>query len=268
MASFTLRGRSALVTGASSGIGLALARALARHGVRLAITARRTDRLLQFAAECAAAGHPVPVVMAGDLARPGAPEEVFAQARAAVGPIEILVNNAGFSRYGAAHTVPVEVHARILRVNVEALVRLSLLALPEMIERRDGAILQMASTAAFVPLPYMATYTATKAFVVSFSEALHAEVKPLGVRVVCLCPGRTAATEFFDVAGFVPSALFGRGRSGMTADAVAAEGIAAIISGEPVRSAGMGNRLMVGALRLIPRRLMLAAADWVMRPRE
>ena len=149
MGSFSLSGRSALVTGASSGIGRALTRALAGHGVRLAITARRTDRLLQLAAECAAAGHPTPVVVAGDLAQPGATEEVFAQARAAVGPIEILVNNAGFGRYGPAHAVPVEVHSRILRVNLEALMRLTLLALPEMIERRDGAILQVASTAAF-----------------------------------------------------------------------------------------------------------------------
>jgi short-subunit dehydrogenase len=266
MGSFSLNGRSALVTGASSGIGLALARALAHHGVRLAITARRTERLQQFAAECTAAGQPAPVVVPGDLSRPGGPEEVFAKARAALGSVEILVNNAGFGRYGPAHSVPIEVHSSILRVNIEALVRLTLLALPEMIERRDGSILQVASTAGFVPLPYMATYSATKAFVVSFSQALHAEVKPLGVRVVCLCPGKTA-TEFFDAARF-PSVRLARRGLGMTAESVAAEGIAALTSGEAVRSAGRGNRLMVGALRLIPRRLMLAMADWTMRPRE
>ncbi len=266
MAPLTVAGRTTLITGASSGIGLALARALAMRGARLVLTARRLDRLEQLAAEIGGGGHPRPIVVPGDLAQPGVPEAVFARAREAAGPITILINNAGFSRYGATHLVEPETLAAIVRVNVEALVRLTRLALPEMVERRDGAILNIASTAGFVPLPYMSTYAAAKAFVVSFSQAVYAEVKDHGVRVICLCPGRTL-TEFFTVARYDRSPRLNLARTGMTAEAVAAEGIAALAAGAPVRSAGVGNRLMVGALRLLPRRLMLDTAAWLMRPR-
>jgi short-subunit dehydrogenase len=272
MSHFTLAGRTALVTGASSGIGLALARELARHGARLVITARRSERLERLADELAAGGRPRPVVVPGDLGLPGGPAAVFTAARAAAGPIQLLVNNAGFGRLGAAHQVGIESVRGILRVNVEALVHLTLLALPEMVERREGAILNVASTAAFVPLPYMATYSASKAFVVSFSEAVHAEVKRHGVRVVCLCPGR-AATEFAAVAGYgeagrASGGASGGGGGGMAPEAVAREGIAALEAGAPLRSAGAANRAMVGLLRLVPRRAALALAERLMRPKH
>lgn len=264
--SFLLAGRATLVTGASSGIGMALARALARHGARLVLTARRADRLERLAAEIAAAGHPVPVVVPGDLEESQAPETVFARAQDAAGPIEILINNAGFGRYGPIHDIELETLSGILRVNIEALMRLTRLALPEMVKQRAGAVLNVASTAGFIPMPYMATYAASKAFVISFSQAIHAEVKAHGVRVVCLCPGRTR-TEFFDVARYDASARLNLARAGMTPEAVAEEGIAALLAGEPVRSAGFANRLMVGALRLLPRRFALDTTAWLMRPR-
>jgi short-subunit dehydrogenase len=283
MASFPLAGRTILVTGASSGIGMALARALGREGARLVLTARRADRLERLAAEIAkdAAANggnrpaatggqppppPAPHVIPADLAAQGAPEELLARARQAAGPIEILINNAGFARYGPFYATDLETITGILRVNIEALVRLTRLALPEMVARRGGAVLNVASTAGFVPLPYMATYAATKAFVVSFSQAVHAEVREHGVRVVCLCPGRTR-TEFFDVARYGPTARLPLDRSGMSAAAVAEEGLSVLRSGAPVSSAGGANRLMVGALRFLPRRLMLGTAAWLLRLR-
>ncbi len=261
-----LRDRTALVTGASSGIGRALASALAGEGVHLVLTARRADRLAAVAAEIAARGYATPVVVAGDLAAPGGPDEVFAAARAAAGgPLDILVNNAGAGRVGAVADADLDRLSAMVRLNVDALVRLTRLALPEMIARRDGAILQVASTAAFVPLPYSAVYAATKSFVVSFAEAVHAEVKEHGVRVVCLCPGRTA-TEFFMAAGYETLAM--RGTGWMSAEAVAAEGVAALVRGDALRATGRLNRAFASLAPLVPRSALRRGADFVMRRRR
>jgi len=263
---FALHDRTALVTGASSGIGRALAVALADRGVRLVLTARRVDRLSALAAEIAARGHARPEVVPGDLAASGGPDQVFAAARAAAGgPLDILVNNAGAGRVGALAGVDLDRLSAMVRLNIDALVRLTRLALPDMMARRTGAILQVASTAAFVPLPYSAVYAASKAFVVSFAAAVHAEAKEHGVRVVCLCPGRTA-TEFFTAAGYAPLAM--RGPGWMSAEAVAAEGLAALVRGDALHAAGHLNRLFAGLVPLVPRGALRRGADFVMRRRQ
>ncbi len=267
MSAFQLHGRTALVTGASSGIGWALAHAMAREGTALVLTARRTERLTALQGEIAACGLGEPRIVAGDLAAPGGPDAVFAAAEEASGGcIDILINNAGFGGIGAVAGADLNRLSAMLRVNIEALVRLTRLALPGMIARGEGVILQVASTAAFVPLPCSAVYAATKAFVVNFSEAVHAEAKAHGVRVVCLCPGRTA-TEFFAVAGYGPTQPVMRGMGWMTAESVAAAGLSALKAGHPLRGAGLLNDIAVRLLPLVPRSVLRAGAQRMMQAR-
>jgi short-subunit dehydrogenase len=262
----SLAARTALVTGASSGIGREIARGLARRGVRVVVTARRADRLQALAAEIAGGGHPEPIVIPEDLALPGSAETLYRAARAALGPIDLLINNAAAGRFGAVHQTDRESLAGLVALNVGSLVALTQLALPEMVARRSGSILQVASTAAFVPMPYMATYAATKAFVLSFSEAVHAEVSAHGVQVICFCPGRTA-TEFTQAAGYEGRAAKQARFGVMSPEAVAADAIAALETGGRVRFAGLWNRLLAGLGRHAPRGLVLAGGARLMRPR-
>ncbi|MFT4088747.1 MAG: SDR family oxidoreductase [Gordonia sp. (in: high G+C Gram-positive bacteria)] len=193
-----LTGSTALVTGASSGIGAEFAAALARRGSDLILVARREDRLRALA-ERLAAEHGVGArVIAADLADPADLQALIAEVRDL--PIDVLVNNAGFATHGAfAEQKPQRIHDEIA-VNVLALVALTRTLLPGMIQRDRGAVVNVASTAAFQPISHMAVYGATKAFVLSFTEALWGETEGSGVDVVALCPGATD-TEFFDVAG-------------------------------------------------------------------
>jgi uncharacterized protein len=262
----SLAGRTALVTGASSGIGREIALALAPRGVRLAITARREERLRSLAAEIAAARHPAPIVVTQDLAAPGGAAALHDAVLAGLGPIDLLVNNAAAGRYGPLHETDPETLAAMLALNVGALVELTRLVLPAMVARKSGTILQVASTAAFVPLPYMATYAATKAFVLSFSEAVHAEVRAHGVDVICFCPGRTA-TEFTTAAGYVGRAPDAARAGAMSAAAVAADAIRALETGGRVRFAGFHNWILGALGRHAPRGLVLAGGARLMRPR-
>jgi hypothetical protein len=194
-------GKWALVTGASSGIGAALARELAGRGAKLILTARRHDRLQALAAELTAKGTEVRIVVA-DLNDPAAPKQIYdATEGLADGAlsVDILVNNAGLGQYGAFFESPIEQELSQVRVNCEAMVRLSRLFVPRMVQRRRGWVLVLASTASFQPVPYITTYAATKAFDRFFALGLAAEVARFGVKVTALCPGPTES-EFFDVA--------------------------------------------------------------------
>lgn len=191
----------ALVTGASSGIGAALARELAKHGAKLILTARRRDRLETLAAELTTRGTEVRIVMA-DLNDPTAPQKIYDATEGLEGAgltVDILVNNAGLGQYGAFCASPVEQELSQVRVNCEAVVRLTRLFVPRMVERRRGWVLILASTASFQPVPYISTYAATKAFDRLFALGLAAEVASFGVKVTALCPGPTES-EFIDVA--------------------------------------------------------------------
>lgn len=191
-------GKWALVTGASSGIGIAMARELAAHGAKLILTGRRVERLESAAAELAAKGTETRIV-AADLNDPSAPQQIYDATEGAGLPVEILINNAGLGQFGQFFSNPVEQEISQVRVNCEAVIRLSRLFVPQMVERRRGWVLVVASTASYQPIPYLNTYAATKVFDRFFAQALAAEVSRFGVKVTTLCPGPTES-EFFETA--------------------------------------------------------------------
>jgi uncharacterized protein len=250
----------ALVTGASSGIGAALARELARHGHDLVLTARRRAPMEALAEELRELGAAATIVPA-DL---GAPDGAAALAAELSGAdIEVLVNNAGLGANGRFERIDASRHAQIIQVNILALTELTQALLPAMLARRRGRIVLVASTASFLPCPIMAVYAASKAYVRSFGEALAQELKGSGVTVNVLCPG-TTATEFFAVAGSNPSPL--QARRMMSADEVARIGYAGMARGERVTVAGWMNRILAAAATHTPHFLTLPATERMMAP--
>lgn len=249
---------TALVTGASSGIGLELATLLARNGHDLVVVARNRDRLEAIAGGLREEFGVAVTVMAKDLAAPGAPGEVARELSASGTVVDILVNNAGVGVYGLFASTPPERDPEMIQVNVAALTHLTRLFLPGMLERRRGRILNLASTAAFQPGPLMAVYYATKAYVLSFSEALANETAGTGVTVTTLCPGPTL-TEFQSRAGFGNVPLF-KGPLVMGAADVARAGYEGMMRGQRLVIPGAINKTLVQALRVTPRRLVTAIA--------
>ena len=239
------QGRWALVTGASAGIGVALARELATHGVRLILTARRKDRLDALAAELSAKGCEVRTV-AADLNDPAGPLQIYDATEGAGLVVDILIDNAGLGQFGAFITNPIEQELGQVRVNCEAVVHVARLFVPRMVERRQGWVLITASTASFLPLPYFSTYAATKAFDRFFAVGLAHEVGRFGVKVTALCPGPTES-EFFDVA------RAGVMRLGVqSAEAVARIGVHAMARGKKMVIPNMMGRSTAFAARLLP----------------
>jgi uncharacterized protein len=246
----------ALVTGASSGIGAALARELARHGHDLVLSSRSREPMEALAAELRGLGAAATVVTA-DLAEPGGGVTLVGELKAHGIDVEVLVNNAGLGAFGAfEQTAPSRV-ADMLQVNIVALTELTQALLPAMRARRRGKIVLVASTASFIPCPYFAVYAATKAYVRSFGEALSQELRGSGIAVTVLCPGATE-TNFFEVAGNPPT-LLQKGRM-MTAEAVAKIGYRGMIRGERVTVAGVANRVLALAVTHLPHWLTLPAA--------
>lgn len=246
-----------LLTGASSGIGTALAHEFANHGHELVLVARREQRLNALADAIAARGHPRPQVLPIDLQSAEAgPRIAAALAERGVEP-SIVVNNAGFGLVGLAADLAIAEQRDMIDVNVSALTDLSLRFVGSL-ERHKGGILNVASIAGFLPGPRSAVYYATKAYVLSFTEALHHELKPRGIRVTALCPG-PVPTEFQARAG-VPQAR-GPGLLMLPAERVAQEGYRGFMDGHRVVVPGFGNRLITVLSRLIPRRFLLAALD-------
>jgi len=243
---------TALITGASGGIGEQLARLFAAHRYDLVLVARSADKLQSLCAELARAHGIQARSLAADLADPGAPPQLFEALQPAA--IDVLVNNAGFGARGAYAELDYQVEARMIQVNVAALAHLTRLFLPGMLARRNGKILNVASTAAYVPGPFMAVYYASKAFVLSFSEALAEEVQGSGVTVTALIPGPTE-TNFAATAGTQDSRLF-RTASVMSAAAVARVGFDGLMAGKRVAIAGASNRLTVFSTRLAPRAML------------
>ncbi|HEY2133244.1 MAG TPA: SDR family oxidoreductase [Acetobacteraceae bacterium] len=238
----------ALVTGASSGIGVDLAWEFARGGHDMILTARRRGRLEALAAEL---GGTTRVIVA-DLADPAAPARLLDEA----GPIDVLVNNAGFGAGGQFATLPLERQMEIVRVNIAALTALTRLALPGMIARGAGRVLNVASIVAFQPGPGLAVYSASKAYVLSLSEALEAELRGTGVTVTCLCPGSTES-EFAATAG-----IGGRRKTQftMTSAEVARQGYAATMAGQRLIVTGRINKFASLMVRFAPRAMVLDIA--------
>ena len=253
-------GKWALVTGASSGIGVALARELAGRSAKLILTARRVDRMEALAAELRRQGTDVRVIPA-DLSDPAAPEQLYAATEGAGIAVEILINNAGLGQYGAFSESLVEQELAQVRVNCEAVVRLSRLFVPRMVERGRGWVLVLASTASFQPLPYFATYAASKAFDRFFAEGLAAEVGRFGVKVTALCPGPTES-EFFSVAraGSI------RGHSVQSAEEVARLGVAALARGQRTIIPNFGGRFLACLVRFLPVGLITYCVEKGARP--
>ena len=239
-------GKWALVTGASAGIGVALARELASHGAKLILTARRKERMEALAAEFQARGTEVRVVVA-DLNDPAAPQQIYGATEGAGLTVDILINNAGLGQFSAFHESIIEQEMSQVRVNCEAVVRLTRLFLPRMVERRRGWVLIVSSTASFQPLPYLTTYAATKAFDRFFALGVAAEVARFGVKVTALCPGPTES-EFFQVAR--TKSIFPGGRQ--PAEEVAQRAIAALARNKRTIIPNFGSSFFAFLTRFLP----------------
>ena len=236
-----------VITGASSGIGLELARIFARNGYSLVLVARNQKRLEEVAAELKS----VPVqIIAKDLSRIGAAEELVQAAP----KCDVLVNNAGYTVFGKFAETPLADELSMMQLNMRTLVILTKLYLPAMIAARSGRILNLASTASFQPGPLMAIYFATKAFVLSFSEAIANELKGTGVTVTALCPGPTA-TEFQKRGKMENSGLV-KGKKIMDARPVAEAGYRALMAGKTLEIPGLQNKLLTQSLRVSPRNMV------------
>jgi short-subunit dehydrogenase len=253
----------ALVTGASAGIGKALAEELAAGGTNLVLTARRRERLEDLARTLSTTRKIKAEVFVADLADPASPEKILAFTRDKNIHIDLLINNAGFGAHGEFATSNRARQLEMVQVNCAAVVNLTHLFLPAMIERKSGDILILASTASFQAVPYITVYAATKAFDLSFAEGLAEEVKPHGVRVCGLCPGSTES-EFLVVAN--QSQLPASNRSRETAEKVARTGLEALAAGKSYVISGAGNYLGAQAQRLVPRRVVTSIAAKMFRP--
>lgn len=263
MAAISYAGRTALITGASSGIGEEFARQLAARGMQLILVARSEEKLRVLATELAQQYRVRVEVVPADLSKAGAGEGVYQEAQRLGLAVDLLVNNAGFGTYGPFETLDPAREREEIALNVAAVVELSRAVLPAMVARRAGAIINVASSAGFQPLPYMAVYGATKAFVLSFSEALWGQYRGQGVRVVALCPG-AVATPFFDTMGHQEPMV---GTPMSPADVVAA-GLRGLERDQSHVIPGVSNYMLSGVLpRLVPRSVTALIARQVMQPK-
>lgn len=255
-------GHLALVTGASGGIGESFARLLAARGMDLVLVARSEGKLRALAAELSGAHGIRAEVLATDLSRPDAPRQLHAACEARGLPVDLLINNAGFGSYGPFDSHPFEREHEQVMLNVTALVDLTRLFLPAMLARGAGGVINVASTAGFHPVPYMAVYAATKAFVLSFTESLWAETRERGVRVVALNPG-PVETGFFDAVGTRDVAV----GTMATPEDVAAAGLRALEQGRVSVMPGWRNRIQTALPRLFPRSFTVRIIAQMMKPR-
>lgn len=260
---FAYQGKTALITGASSGIGQVFARVLAERGMSLVLVARSEEHLRTLATELSARYSIQADVIPADLGQEAAARQISQEVVARGLPVDLLINNAGFATNGAFETLSPERDHEQVMVDVAAVVNLTHAFIPELLKRSPGAgIINVASTAGFQPLPYMAVYGASKAFVLSFSQALAEEYRARGLRVLALCPGATE-TPFFKIAG--EAASVGRRR---TPEQVVATGLHALEQGRSVVIDGSFNALLAQVPRLFPRRFVAQVAGRAVRPQQ
>jgi uncharacterized protein len=250
---------TALITGASGGIGYELARLFARDHHNLVLVARSADKLSEVANELQALGVNVKTI-ALDLGTTPAPKFVFDQVQREDIAVDILINNAGFGAFGEFAKMPEEEILGQIQLNIIALTELTRLFLPRLIARGSGRVMNVASTAGFQPGPLMAVYYATKAYVISFSEAIANEVQHSGVTVTCFCPGATH-TGFTRRAGNDKSRLFQLGA--MNAEKVALDGYRAVMEGRTLVISGAHNWLVAQSTRFAPRKMITRVSRWV-----
>jgi short-subunit dehydrogenase len=248
--------KTALITGASSGIGLELARIFAREQYRVVLVARSEKALLQLKEELEKQFGTEAVVLPADLSQAEAPQQLFEELQRRRIQVDVLVNNAGFGDFGMFAETSWTKEEQMLNLNIRALTHLTKLFLPGMVQRRSGRIMQLASTAAFQPGPLMAVYYATKAYVLSFSEAIANELQGTGVTVTALCPGPTTS-GFQDAAALNESKLV-KGKKLPNSAEVAEYGYRALMRGQTVAVHGLMNSLMAQSVRFTPRKLVTA----------
>jgi short-subunit dehydrogenase len=255
------KGKVSLVTGASSGIGKAYARELAAKGSHVIVVARSKNKLEALAKELSAKYGIKAYALACDLSKPGAASQLAEQIAALGLNVSILINNAGFGTHGRFEEISSEREQEMISLNVSSLVGMTHQFLPYMQQQKDGIIVNVASLASFQPIPYMATYAATKAFVLSFTEAIWAENRHLGVRVLALCPG-TTKTEFFDVIGTteMPGGING------TPESVVKAGFRGIEKGRSYIIDGTKNYWLAQSSRFLTRRYTAAMTERMTRP--
>jgi len=258
---FIYQGKTALVTGASSGIGATFARTLAAKGMNVILVARSEEKLRALANEIEGQFSVRAEVVAIDLGRERAAQDVSEEVQRRGLNVDLLVNNAGFGTHGRFETLDAARDHDEIMLNVTALVDLTHAFIPSMVSRKEGGIINVASTAAFQPLPYMAVYGATKAFVISFSAALAQEYRRRGIRVVTICPGATA-TDFFQVVGTEDAAV-GQKR---TPQQVVATALKALERGKSVVIDGRVNTLLALFARLTPISISARVSESMMRP--
>lgn len=248
-----------LITGASGGIGYELAKLFARDHHNLILVARSGDKLTEVAAELetfAVGVRTIPL----DLAQPLAPKFLFDQLQSSGTGVDILINNAGFGSYGEFARMPIEEVLGQIQLNIAALTELTRMFLPAMIARHSGRIMNVASVAGFQPGPFMAVYYATKAYVISLSEAIANELQNSGVTLTCFCPGATY-TGFAKRARVDESRLFKIGAMG--ADKVALDGYRAVMEGRTLAISGAHNWMIAQSTRFAPRKIVTAVSRWV-----
>ncbi|MGM3307693.1 SDR family NAD(P)-dependent oxidoreductase [Anabaena sp. WFMT] len=249
---------TALITGASGGIGKAFAEELAARKTNLVLVARSVEKLTQIATQLQQQYKIQVEFIAKDLTEPNATNEVFDAIKTKGLTIDLLVNNAGFGDYGDFAEREGERQLNMIQLNIMALVDLTHKFLPLMRQRRSGSIINVSSIAGFQPMPYLSVYAATKAFVLSFSEALWAENRDYGVHVLVVCPGPTE-TDFFTEARF-PSKLAGANNKIATPEAVVRDALQALEKGDStVVSGGWANQLIVNMHRFLPRESLVSA---------
>jgi uncharacterized protein len=255
------QGKWAVVTGASAGIGEAIAVELAEAGVNVVLSARRRERLALLAERLRSRNGIQAQVVVADLALPQAPQQIFDATEGAGLQVDVLVNNAGFGEYGEFLRSNLEMEVSMVQVNCAAVVHLTRLFLPAMVERRRGAVMIVASTASYQPVPYLATYGATKAFDRMLAEALAQEMKRYDVQVSALCPGPTES-EFGQVAGV----RLGDKRKSQSAAEVAQRGLEGLADGKHWVIPYLSGRVQVFAQRFVPRRVVTGAVERLFRP--
>jgi short-subunit dehydrogenase len=257
--------KTVLITGASSGIGYELTKRFAQDGYDLVLVARDRQRLEQLASELAKQYSVSTKVMPQDLAKATAPDEIFTELQRASIQVDILVNNAGFNVYGPFVEADLPKTLQMIQVNLTALTHLTRLLLPDMVKRRNGRILNVGSTGSFAPGPLNAVYCATKAYVLSFSEAIAEELQGTGVTVTALCPGATK-TEFAKRASMEDANIFLTGA--MKAQKVAEIGYRALMQGKRTVITGLYNKFQIFSTRFAPRVLVAKIAKLLMSRRH
>jgi short-subunit dehydrogenase len=249
-----------LITGASSGIGLELAKKFAADGSELILVARRTERLKELASELQEKHGTVATVLTFDLTIPGAAQELMLQIGQLGKNVDVLVNNAGFGQLGEFGDIPLDRQLDMIQLNISAVVALTHLCLPGMKSRRRGAILNIGSTASFQPGPHVAVYYATKAFVLSFSEALWKELRKSGVSVTCLCPGPTK-TEFGDHSAMHDTPVFKH--NAMNVKDVVNAGYRGLRRKKRLVIPGLVNKVLATSVRFTPRAAILDVMSYL-----